>query len=189
MNHSAQRQRVFSKTQIFFICFGVLSHLSLLYTVLNFFQTGNWGYPRVGWINPNRTVSIAGGHYSSNGLITYHVLSSYCLYFGLLVQLGLMVFLKRSAATIRVHRAIGITILCVLGPAFVFLALVLNFFLIESSVNKILFGIIPVMICYGMLTSVVAIRSGDKVGHIDGMYIALIMLNAAPTMRMPCPTR
>ena len=95
-----------------------------------------------------------------------------------------MVFLKRSAATIRVHRAIGITILCVLGPAFVFLALVLNFFLIESSVNKILFGIIPVMICYGMLTSVVAIRSGDKVGHIDGMYIALIMLNAAPTMRI-----
>ena len=178
------RKRIFSRTQVFFICFGVLSHLSIYFTVANFFNTGKWGYPRLGWIIPERAISIAGFQFSSNTLLSYHVLSSYCLYFGLLAQLCLMGIVRRTGLTIHVHRVIGSVLLLVALPAFVVFAATLDMTMARNPANRLLFGIIPVLVCYGMLAGFSGIRAGRRIQHIDGMFLAVILLNAAPTIRI-----
>ena len=54
----------------------------------------------------------------------------------------------------------------------------------RNPANQLLFGIIPVLVCYGMLAGFFGIRAERKVRHIDGMFLAVIMLNAAPTVRI-----
>ena len=180
----AERNPIFSRTQVFFICFGALSHLTIFFTVANFFNTGNWGYPRLNWVIADRVISIAGFRFSSNTLLSYHVLSSYCLYFGLLAQLCLMGIVRRTGLPIRVHRVIGGALLLVALPAFVVFAATLDMTMARNPANQLLFGIIPVLVCYGMLAGFFGIRAERKVRHIDGMFLAVIMLNAAPTVRI-----
>ena len=179
-----ERNRIFSRTQVFFICFGALSHVTIFFTVANFFNTGNWGYPRLNWVITDRAISLGGFQVSSNTLLSYHVLSSYCLYFGLLAQLCLMGIVHRTELTIRIHRVIGGALLLIALPAFVVFAATLDMTMARNSANQLLFGIIPVLVCYGMLAGFFGIRAGRKIRHIDGMFLAVILLNAAPTIRI-----
>ncbi len=179
-----ERNRIFSRTQVFFICFGALSHVTIFFTVANFFNTGNWGYPRLNWVIADRAISLGGFQVSSNTLLSYHVLSSYCLYFGLLAQLCLMGIVHRTELTIRIHRVLGGALLLVALPAFVVFAATLDMTMARNPANQLLFGIIPVLVCYGMLAGFFGIRAGRKIRHIDGMFLAVIMLNAAPTVRI-----
>ena len=179
-----ERNRIFSRTQVFFICFGALSHVTIFFTVANFFNTGNWGYPRLNWVITDRAISLGGFQVSSNTLLSYHVLSSYCLYFGLLAQLCLMGIVHRTELTIRIHRVIGGALLLIALPAFVVFAATLDMTMARNPANQLLFGIIPVLVCYGMLTGFFGIRTGSRIRHTDGMFLAIILLNAAPTIRI-----
>ena len=77
--------------------------------IFNFSQTGHWGSARLNWIIANRLLDLGLFQISSNALIGVHVLTSYCLYFGLLLQICLMSFAPRKKVTITLHRAIGLT--------------------------------------------------------------------------------
>ena len=184
MPNLIKQQRIFSNTQIFFICFGLLSHLIIFVTIFNFSQTGYWGSTRLNWIITNRLLDLGLFQISSNTLISIHVLTSYCLYFGLLLQICLMSFAPRKQITIALHRAIGSIIVCLALPAFVVPALLLQTYLIKNPLSQVLFSVIPLIVCYGLVSAVCAIRSGNAAKHVDGVFVAVILLNAPSIFRI-----
>ena len=152
--------------------------------IFNFSQTGHWGSARLNWIIANRLLDLGLFQISSNALIGVHVLTSYCLYFGLLLQICLMSFAPRKKVTITLHRAIGLTVVCLALPAFVVPALLLQTYLINNPLNHVLFSVIPLIVCYGLASAVCAIRSGNAAKHVDGVFVAVILLNAPPIFRI-----
>lgn len=181
---SESNRKIFSSTQIFFIFFGIIAQLSFVETIKNYLNTGNWGYPRLGWTITNRIISLGWIEISSNSIITYHLIASYSLYLSLLLQLCIMLFFRRSAIKLYVHRSLGIIITLILLPIFLCASLTLDIFIIKNLTNKILIGIIPIMILYSVVTSVLAIQSSNKKAHVDGIYTTLILLNAASIFRL-----
>ena len=169
--------------QGFFVCFGLVAHLIFFPTFLNYFKTGTWGYPRVGWIVPDRIVEIAGMTIHTNTLITGHVLSTYFLLIFILCQFFMMLFLKRSANLIQAHRVVGSISVGLILPVFCLFAAGVSFYVILTPFNKILFAVLPVVIVYAIFNGLLAIKSGNRESHVDSMYTALIVVNAAPIYR------
>ena len=176
--------QLFSKTQIFFICFGLLAQVSFFDTLRYFFERGVWGYPILGWVIPEKVVTFGFFELSSIAVITLHAASSFLLYFAVLGQLGVMLFVRPSAAKLRFHRLFGRTIAFVLLPIFAFFALVLNSQMIQSTANQLLFGVIPVLITWGFVQAIVAARAHDQTRHLDAIYLIIICLNAAAITRL-----
>jgi hypothetical protein len=184
MQNPAQHKKVFTRTQIVFLCFGLLSQLTFFPTIQYYLERGVWGYPRLSWVIANQSIPVLWFEISSNALLSTHVVSSYALYAALLLQLGLMLWGKRSAQTIKFHRTLGTSIICVLLPVFVFCALMLDVHLIKNPVNQILFAVIPAMITFGLLKALHTIRAGNKTGHVDAIFLVLICINAASITRL-----
>jgi hypothetical protein len=184
MRIQIQSVPLFTKTQIFFIWFGILAQVSYFESIRYFFQRQVWGYPRLGWVIPNEIVKFGGFEVNSNSLLTLHVATSVMLYGALLIQLCLMLFVPNSPHKLRAHRTLGFTIVGVLLPVFVFLALIVDLILIKNPTNQILFAVIPVMITYGFFKVVHGIRASDTARHIDGIFLILLCLNAAAITRL-----
>lgn len=186
MRTYSQPVRFFTKAQISFIWFGILAQFSYFESIRYFFQRKVWGYPRLGWVIPNEIVNVAGLDVNSNSLLTLHVATSLLLYAAMLLQLCLMLLVPNSPLKLRAHRTLGVTIVGVLLPVFVFLALVVDLILIKNPTNQILFGVIPAMITYGFFKVVLGIRASDTARHIDGIFLILILmcLNAAAITRL-----
>jgi hypothetical protein len=176
--------QLFSKTQIFFICLGLLAQLSFFDTLRYFFERGVWGYPRLGWVIPEKVVTFGLFELSSIAVITLHAASSFLLYFAVLGQLGVMLFVRPSAAKLRFHRLFGRTIAFALLPIFAFFALILNTQMIQSTANQLLFGVIPVLITWGFAQAIFAARAHDQARHLDAIYLIIICLNAAAITRL-----
>lgn len=192
--------KIFSKTQTFFICFGLLAQLSFVETIRYFLDRGAWGYPRLGWVIPNKLLNLGFFELSSNFMLSLHAITSFALYAAIIAQLGLMIYLSPSVNPsvnaslslpltsltnkIKFHRLFGRTIICVLLPLFVVIALILNAQLITRLTNQILFGVIPVMVVYGMIKAVHAIQNRDQASHIDAIFLVIMCLNAAPITRL-----
>ena len=176
--------RILSRTQLLTIALGVVAQLSFVATIKHYLMTGNWGYPRVGWLMPKQMISIAGFHTNSDSLVNYHLISSYLLYVSLLTQFGLMLFLKRTKVLVRIHRGLGTLVILVLLPAFVILSLGMAYFFIHNLINQLLFAIIPMTIAFGLLKGVLAARNELKNKHIDGMFLALALMNTASVFRL-----
>lgn len=176
--------RILTRTQVFVIALGIIAQLSFVATIKHYLITGNWGYPRIGWIIPNQVISFGWLHIPSDALITYHLISGYCLYLGLLFQFCLMLFLKRNIAIIRIHRALGALIIFLALPFFLILSLALAGFLIHNPINKLLFAIIPMLIAYGLVKGFLAAQHDKKECHVDGMFLALVLMNTASVFRI-----
>jgi len=178
----------------------MLAQLSFVETIRYFLDRGAWGYPRIGWIIPNRVLNLGLFELSSNLMLSLHAITSFALYAAILVQLGIMVYvnpsvnpsvdhsvlpaLTPSSNKVKFHRLFGRTIICVLLPLFVAIALILNAQLISRLTNQILFGVIPVMVVYGLIKAVHAIRHQDQASHIDAIFLVIMCLNAAPITRL-----
>jgi hypothetical protein len=175
---------IFSGTQLFFIGFGILAQLSFVETIKNYLKTGNWGYPRFGWTITNQIISIGWFDISSNSIITYHLMASYGLYLGLLLQICIMMFLKDSKNKLYIHKSLGFILVFIVLPIFLCFSLALDIFLIKNLTNKILMGIIPIMIFCSIVKSVLSIQYGNKNAHVDGIFTVLILLNAASVFRL-----
>ncbi len=180
----ARAFQLFSKTQIFFICFGLVAQLSFFDTLRYYFERGVWGYPRLGWVIPEKVVTFGFFELNSIVVITLHAASSFLLYFAVLGQLSVMIFMRPSDVKILFHRLFGRTIAFVLLPIFAFFALILNSQMIQSSANQILFGVIPVLITWGFAQAIFAARSHDQTRHLDAIYLIIICLNAAAITRL-----
>ncbi len=193
-------RKIFSKTQTFFICFGIVAQLSFVESIRYFLDRGAWGYPRLGWVIPNRGLDLGLFELSSNLMLSLHAITSFALYAAILAQLGIMLYwnpsvnpsvkhsespsLVASTSKIKFHRLFGRTIICVLLTLFVVIALILNAQLIHRLTNQILFGVIPVMVTYGLIKAVHAIRHRDQTSHIDAIFLVIMCLNAAPITRL-----
>ena len=203
---------IFSRTQTFFICFGIVAQLSFVESIRYFLDRGAWGYPRLGWVIPNRVLDLGLFELSSNLMISLHAITSFALYGAVLVQLGIMIYVRPSVSStcsptssqavspafssavspalhtatnkIKFHRLLGRTIIFVLLPLFVVFALILNVQLIHRLTNQILFGVIPVMVTYGFVKALHAIRHRDQASHIDAIFLVIMCLNAAPITRL-----
>jgi len=175
---------IFSRTQLFFIGFGIFAQLSFVETIKNYLKTGNWGYPRLGWTITNQIISLGAFDISSNSIITYHLMASYGLYLGLLLQIYMMLFIKYSKMKLYLHKTLGFIIVFLILPVFLCCSLSLDFLLIKNLTNKILMGIIPIMIFCSIVKSVLSIQSGNKNAHVDGIFTVLILLNAASVFRL-----
>ncbi len=175
---------IFSRTQLFFIGFGIFAQLSFVETIKNYLKTGNWGYPRLGWTITNRIISFGWFDLSSNSIITYHLMASYGLYLSLLLQIYIMLFFKYSKIKRYLHKTLGFIIVFLILPIFLCCSLSLDILLIKNLTNKILIGIIPILIFSSLVKSVLSIQSGNKNAHVDGIFTALILLNAASVFRL-----
>jgi len=176
--------QLFSKTQIFFICLGVLAQVSFFDTLRYFFERGVWGYPRLGWVIPQKIVDFGFFELSSTVVITMHAATSFLLYAAVLCQLAVMLFVRPSAAKLRFHRLFGRTIAFVCLPIFAFFALVLNSQMIHSTANQLLFGVIPVLVTWGFVQAILAARNRDQIRHVDAVYLIIMCLNDAAITRL-----
>jgi hypothetical protein len=176
--------QLFSKTQIVFICFGVLAQLSFFDTLRYFFERGVWGYPRLGWVIPQKMVDVGLFELNSTVVLTLHAATSFLLYWAIICQLTVMLFVRPSAAKKRFHRFFGRTIAFVCLPIFVLLALLLNSQMIRSPANQLLFGVIPLLVIWGFTKAIVAARARDQTRHFDAVYLILMCLNAAAITRL-----
>ncbi|MBZ1351001.1 DUF2306 domain-containing protein [Alcaligenaceae bacterium LF4-65] len=176
--------QLFSKTQIFFICLGVLAQISFFDTLRYFFERGVWGYPKLGWLIPQKIVHLGFFEVNSTTVITLHAATSFLLYGGVLCQLGIMLFVRPSPAKARFHKLFGRTLAFVCLPIFALFALILNSQMIQSPANQLLFGVIPLLVLWGFIQAICAARSHDQTRHIDAVYLILMCLNAAAITRL-----
>jgi len=176
--------QLFSKTQIFFICFGLVAQLSFFDTLRYYFERGVWGYPRLGWVIPEKVVTFGLFELSSIAVITLHAATSFLLYAAMIGQLGIMLFVRPSDAKTRFHRLFGRTIAFVLLPIFALFALVLNSQMIQSTANQLLFGMIPALVTWGFVQAIFAARHHEQTRHLDAIYLIIICLNAAAITRL-----
>jgi len=176
--------QLFSKTQIFFICLGVLAQVSFFDTLRYFFERGVWGYPRLGWVIPQKVVHFGLFELNSTIVLTLHAATSFLLYAAVLCQLAVMLFVPPSTAKTHFHRFFGRTVAFVGFPIFVLFALILNSQMIHSSANQLLFGVIPLLIIWGFVQAINAARAQDQTRHLDAVYLILMCLNAAAITRL-----
>ena len=176
--------QLFSKTQIFFICLGVLAQGSFFDTLRYFFERGVWGYPRLGWVIPQKQIQFGLFELNSTTVLTLHGATSFLLYATVICQLAVMLFLRPSAAKIRFHRFFGRTLAFVGVPIFALFALILNSQMIHSSANQLLFGVIVMLIIWGFTQAILAARAHDQTRHLDAVYLILMCLNAAAITRL-----
>lgn len=181
---SLHRTQLFSKTQIFFICLGVLAQCSFFATLWYFFERGVWGYPRLGWVIPQKMVRFGLFELNSTVVLTLHAATSFLLYWAVHCQLAVMLFVRPSATKKRFHRLFGRTIAFAGLPTFVLFALVLNFQMIQSSANQLLFGVIVLLIIWGFALAIQAARRHELTRHLDAVYLILMCLNAAAITRL-----
>lgn len=175
---------LFSKTQIFFICLGVLAQCSFFDTLRYFFERGVWGYPRLGWVIPQKMVHFGLFELNSTVVLTVHAATSFLLYWAVLCQLAVMLFVRTSAAKKRFHRFFGRTIAYICVPIFALFAFVLNLQMIHSSANQLLFGVIVLLVIWGFAQAIQAARSHELTRHLDAVYLILMCLNAAAITRL-----
>lgn len=167
-----------------FIFFGLAAHVIFIPTIQGYLTAGQWGSPRVGWIIPNRVFDIHGLMVHADAIITAHAISVYFLLILMLAQFGIMVYAKRSSTLISIHRVIGTITFCVALPIFCLFAGTLTAYSIQTPFNKVLFGILPVLIFYAMCKGVYEIRKGNLLLHADAMFLAFTLLNAGPIYRI-----
>ena len=173
-----------NSVQKFLIFFGIASQFIFIPTIRNYFATGEWGSPKTGWSIPDRLFDIHGFMVYADSLITAHALSVYFLLILMLAQFGMMVYAKRTPQIISTHRIIGITTFCLALPIFCLFAGTTVAYSIQTPFNKVLFGILPVLIFYAMCKGVYEIRKGNLLLHADAMFLAFTLLNAGPIYRL-----
>ena len=167
-----------------FIFFGLASHFIFTPTIRNYLATGEWGSPKTGWTIPDRLFDIHGFMVHADTLITAHALSVYFLLILMVAQFGMMVYAKRTPQIISIHRIIGTTAFCLALPIFCLFAGTAAAYSIQTPFNKVLFGILPVLIFYAMCKGVYEIRKGNLLLHADAMFLAFTLLNAGPIYRL-----
>ena len=133
---------------------------------------------------PDLEVSILGMSVSSYTLITWHAAAAFVLAAALFSQFILARRGVHSARLVAAHRAIGPVILCTLLPAFIIFALSLSLWVISTPFNRVMFTLLPVMILYAIARALVGLRRGDRDLHADSMFLAFILLEAAPIYRI-----
>lgn len=176
--------QLFSKTQVFFIVLGLVAQLSFFDTLRYYFERGVWGYPRLGWVIPEKVVTFGFVELSSIVVITLHAATSFLLYAAMFGQLGVMLLMRPSDAKMRFHRLFGRTIAFALLPIFALFALVLNSQMIQSSTNQLLFGVIPALVTWGFVQAIFAARQHEQTRHLDAIYLIIMCLNAAAITRL-----
>ena len=175
---------VFSLVQRWIIIIGLISHVIFIPTIHLYLTNHVWGASALSWKIPNRIINVYGYDISAYTMITGHVITSYLLLVSMLFQFSLMLLFRRSSKLIIIHRIVGSITTLIFLPLFCLFALFCSLFVIITPFNKILFAILPLMITYGMLRAVIEIHKGSKINHADGMYLAIICLNAAPFFRL-----
>jgi hypothetical protein len=182
--HTPRIVQLFSKTQIFFICLGVLAQVSFFDTLRYFFERGVWGYPRLGWVIPQKQIQFGLFELNSTTVLTLHGVTSFLLYAAVICQLAVMLFVHPSAAKTRFHRFFGRIVAFVGVPIFALFALILSSQMIYSSPNQLLFGVIVVLVVWGFVQAILAARAHDQIRHLDAVYLILMCLNAAAITRL-----
>lgn len=175
---------ILSSTQRLIIMIGLISHVVFIPTIHLYLTNHIWGGSLLSWTIANRIINVYGYDISTYSIITGHVITSYLLLLSMIFQFSLMLLFTNSSTLIIIHRIVGSITTMIFLPLFCLCALTCSFFVIVTPFNKILFGVLPLMITYGMLRGVFEIHKGSKIKHVDGMYLAIICLNAAPFFRL-----
>ena len=173
-----------SRTQFVLVCMAFVSNLVFIPSVSYFVRNRTWGGGTTAMQLPDPEESILGLSVSSYTLITWHAVAAFVLAAALF---GQFILVRRGAGSDRlvaVHRAIGPIILFTLLPVFLVLALSLSLWVIRTPFNRVMFTLLPVMIVYAIARALVGLRRGDRDLHADSMFLAFILLEAAPFYRI-----
>ena len=181
---SARQTLSLSRGQFGLVCFAFVSNLVFIPSVSQFVAGGTWGGRSATTQLPNTEESVLGLSVWSYTLITCHAVAAFALAAALFTQ---FVLTRRGAGSARAaaaHRALGPVILCTLLPAFVLFALSLSLWVIRTPFNRVMFTVLPVMIVYAVVRALVGLRRGDRDLHADSMFLAFMLLEAAPIYRI-----
>ena len=175
-----------SRTQFVIVCSAFVANLVFIPSVSHFIRSGTWGGGVAGmsWQLPDPQESILGVSVSSYTLITCHAAAALLLAAALFSQFVLARRGVRSPRLVAVHRAMGPVILCTLLPAFLIFALALSLWVIDTPFNRVMFTLLPVMIVFAIVRALIGLRRGDRDLHADSMFLAFILLEAAPIYRI-----
>ncbi len=173
-----------SRTQFVLVCVAFISNLVFIPSVSHYVRNGTWGGVAAAMQLPDPEVSILGMSVESYTLITWHAVAAFVLAAALFSQFVLARRGVRSAKLVTVHKTLGPIILCTLLPAFVLLALSLSLWVIRTPFNRVMFTLLPVMIVFAIVRALVGLRRGDRDLHADSMFLAFILLEAAPIFRI-----
>ena len=174
-----------SKMQFIMICVAFGSNLVFIPIVSNYLEAGHWGVRGTQQIIPNKTLHLLFGiSLSSNLLIIIHASAAMLLAASFATQLVLIHRRQRTQRGIAGHRIVGIATMAVTGPLFVIAATVVCFTIIQTPLNRTLYLLLPVMITYALIMGMKGHRDGDKIRHADSMFLAIILLEAAPVFRV-----
>jgi len=173
-----------SRVQFRLVCCAFAANLVFIPSVSLFVADGTWGGRSAAAQLPNTEHIIAGMSVSSYTLITWHAGAAFALAVALFTQFVLARRGVRSARAVAAHRVLGPVILCTLLPAFVIVALSLSLWVIRTPFNRVMFTVLPVMIIYAIVRALIGLRRGDRELHADSMFLAFMLLEAAPIYRI-----
>jgi hypothetical protein len=173
-----------SRTQFVLVCVAFTSNLVFIPSVSHFVRNGTWGGGSAAMQLPDPEVSILGMSVSSYTLITWHAAAALVLAAALFSQFVLARRGVRSERLAAAHRTLGPVILCTLLPGFVIFALSLSLWVIRTPFNRVMFTLLPAMIVFAIVRALVGLRRGDRDLHADSMFLAFMLLEAAPIFRI-----
>ena len=181
---SRSRPSSLSKVQFVMICFAFASNLVFVPIVSDYLAAGQWGVKGTSQVIPNKTQHVFGIPISTNAIIIIHASAAMLLAVSFAIQMILIHRRNRTPRATAAHRTVGIATMCVTAPLFLLVATVVCFTVIQTPFNRALYLVLPVMIAFALVAGMIGHRAGDKIRHADSMFLAIILLEAAPVFRI-----